>query len=172
MPDAGAVSHVQLIPTDDPARSEGSQLHLDQASPATATFFLGQAFLPVPPKLVKKIQTLEFLDMADLLTDNLELLQRRTLRPQALISPPAKGDRVKCLTFYLGCSVLLPTRRSLGKRTRKKARDLLAYLRLIVREAQTRENEGWREYDVALEDTRRQTPRCHGANRYHLYIYI
>ena len=36
-------------------------------------FFFSEASAPVPAKLVKKIQALEFVDMADLLPDNIEM---------------------------------------------------------------------------------------------------
>ena len=144
------MSHVQLIASDDPTRPVGGQLHLDQAAPATATFFLGQAFPPVPPKLVKKIHALEFMDVADLLTDNLELLRETDgASPSANLTTSKRRPHqvsnilswVQCFTTYAAIVM---------EEHPQKARDLLAYLRLIVREAQTNENEGWREYDVAF----------------------
>ncbi len=144
------MSHVQLIASDDPARSVGGQLHLDQKATTTATFFLGQDFPLVPPKLLKKIQALEFMDMVELLTDNLKLLQETDgASPRANLTTskrrPCQESNipswVQCFTTYAAI---------VTKAHRLKARDLLAYLRLIVLESQTNENERWREYDVAF----------------------
>lgn len=48
-------------------------MQLDKAAVAEeCPFLFRKAFLPVPPRLVKRIQLLEFVDMADVSLDNVD----------------------------------------------------------------------------------------------------
>ena len=44
-------------------------------------FSLAKAFPPIPAKLVKRIQSLEFIDLTELLPDNMGLMQRADSEP-------------------------------------------------------------------------------------------
>ena len=45
-------------------------------------FSLAEHFPPVPPKLVQKIQAGEFVDLAELLPDNMEMVRRASIEGQ------------------------------------------------------------------------------------------
>ena len=56
---------------------------------AAQPFLLSDGLAPVPPKLVAKIQKLDFVDMAELLRDNLEVQRREASQEQQQSTPPA-----------------------------------------------------------------------------------
>ena len=60
---------------DAEQRSQGTP-EVATSRSQTGLFFFSEAFAPVPVKLVKKIQALEFVDMANLLPDNIKMRRR------------------------------------------------------------------------------------------------
>ena len=52
-------------------------------NPPQQPFLLSKGLAPVPPKLVTKIQNLEFVDMAELLRDNLEVQRQVASQDQS-----------------------------------------------------------------------------------------
>ena len=112
-------------------------------------FILSAGLAPVPSKLVAKIQKLEFVDMAELLRDNLEL--QRQMRSQEQLSQPSSQPRnrqreipdilswVSCFGVYMAV---------LTSKYPEMTRQLLAYQTLIVREARRCGGNGWLAYDT------------------------
>ena len=112
-------------------------------------FILSAGLAPVPSKLVAKIQKLEFVDMAELLRDNLEL--QRQMRSQEQFSQPSSQPRnrrreipdilswVSCFGVYMAV---------LTSKYPEMTRQLLAYQTLIVREARRCGGNGWLAYDT------------------------
>ena len=119
-------------------------------------FKVGDGLPVVPPKLVAKIQRGEFVDMSELLKDNIEADRRRSLQDQGAaaaalmcsvwMSGKSGGRRevpdilswVQCFATY-ACV--------LGEAHPEKTKELWAYMSLIVREARRCGGSGWREYD-------------------------
>ena len=54
---------------------------------------VANSIVPVPGKLVSRIQALEYVDMRELLTDNLALAERLAALPQGLAPPKPPGER-------------------------------------------------------------------------------
>ena len=77
--------------TDKPPSSKPPSSDSSSQEDATQPFILSEGLPPDPAKLVSKIWKGEFVDMAELLRDNLEALRRGTLQdPSATDAPPAK----------------------------------------------------------------------------------
>ena len=103
---------------------------------------------PIPHRLVSRIQAGEFVEMRNLLADNISLHNQLEdfhghiwpstpahLRPR-LMEVPSLSSWVYCFCAYI--AVLAPDART---------RELLAYCRLIIREALRHGGSGWQEYD-------------------------
>ena len=58
-------------------------------------FMLGESLPVVPAKLVKKIKKGEFLDMSELLKDNVEAERRRSLSKGANVGARQQGERCR-----------------------------------------------------------------------------
>ena len=125
----------------------------DQAAAAKAAppFILGEGLPPIPAKLVAKIQRGEFVDMAELLRDNIEADRRRTKEGDADPSggqPSSSQTRreipdllswIQCFGVY-ACIV--------AKSHPDKLQQLLAYQTMLVREARRCGGNGWQAYDT------------------------
>ena len=111
-------------------------------------FVLSDGLAPVPAKLVARILRGEFVDMAELLHDNLEAQRRGVIQESSTISGDIKRGRreipdllswVQCFGTYMAVvTSAQPT----------KSRELLAYQTLIVREARRCGGRGWLAYDT------------------------
>ena len=111
-------------------------------------FVLSDGLAPVPAKLVARILRGEFVDMAELLRDNLEAQRRGVIQESSTISGDIKRGRreipdllswVQCFGTYMAVvTSAQPT----------KSRELLAYQTLIVREARRCGGRGWLAYDT------------------------
>ena len=64
-----------------------------QAGPSTPPFHLASSVPPIPAKLVRKIQALEFVEMRDLLPDNIALAERLEALPSH--RSPAKAPETR-----------------------------------------------------------------------------
>ena len=102
---------------------------------------LSSAFAPLPPKLVEKIQSGQYVEMQDLLADNMALqsqldaMHAHPAYPLAVVARPHLRDIHSLLTYSAVCS------------SDPQVRDLLTYGRLIIRESQRHGGSGWLEYD-------------------------
>ena len=131
-----------LAPTvQEPAVNAG------EAKPAHP-LVVGEGTPPVPDRLVELIQSGQFVDFAEVLPDNLELLRR--LQASVVTGATKAGYRrlrqmlslgtcVQC--FAISTAIVLRASPSRGL-------DLMAYLRLVVHEAQCHSETGWLLYDT------------------------
>lgn len=103
---------------------------------------------PFPPKLVQKVQSGTYIDMKEMLGDNIALLhQLEALNVSATLPalPGAMRPRfreVTSLVSWMYCYLAYTALRCQDPATR----DRLAYGRLIIREAQRYGSSGWLEY--------------------------
>ena len=101
---------------------------------------------PIPHRLVQRIQSGEFVEMRDLLADNVSLhTQLENLHGQTTVASTSIPFRprlreVPSLISWTYCFLAV---RSGDPQTR----DLLAYCRLLIREALRHGGNGWQEYD-------------------------
>lgn len=117
----------------------------------TAAFCLSPASAPFPRKLVDKIQSGQYVEMRELLTDNITLLQQLdSLNSQhTLLGLPGvckpRLREITSLPTWIFCFLAYAAIQCPDERTR----DILAYGRLIVREAQKLGFGGmsWIDYD-------------------------
>ena len=112
-------------------------------------FSLSPATQPFPQKLVDKIRSGQFVEMRELMADNISLMQQLegfsaqctvpalpgALKPR-LREPTTLPSWMYCFLGYLGIQATDP-----------KARVGLAYARLVIREAQRHGGSAWLEYD-------------------------
>ena len=114
---------------------------------ASLPFILGEGLPPVAAKLVVKIQRGDFVDMAELMRDNMEA-ERRAEQDGAIGSPFNKRSRrrevpdllswIQCFGTYISVVVT---------KSPAKVKQLLAYQTMIVREACRCGGKGWQAYD-------------------------
>lgn len=162
MPTAEAVQQLDLPVTDTTAATSVPSVVMVGEEPSGSSkttgdsvvpkapekpFILSEGLPPVPHKLAARIWRGEFIDMAELLRDNLEA-QRRTSASQqpASASSTAKNRRevpdllswVQCFGTYMAV---------VTSKAPHRMKQLLAYQTLIVREARRCGGRGWLAYD-------------------------
>lgn len=119
-------------------------------SPPGPGVSLSPATEPFPQKLVDRVRSGRYVDMRDLLADNIALLQQmETFSGQYACMPGLPGmlkpslRDVKTLPSWVYSFLAYIAIRTPDPTTR----DMLSYARLIVREAQRHSGTGWLEYD-------------------------
>ena len=120
------------------------------SSRATHPLLLSPSCAPLPRKLVDKIRNGEFIDMKELLTDNIALLwQLEEVQPgPSVIHHSLGGARprlreVSSITTWVYCFLYYCAIRT----DDLYLRNLLVYARLLIREALRHGGTGWLEYD-------------------------
>ena len=104
---------------------------------------------PFPQKLVDRACSGQFIEMRDLLTDNVSLLQQLETFGGQYPVPAMPGmlkprfREVTTLPSWLYCYIAYVAMRA----SDQGVRDMLAYARLIIREAQRHGGSGWLDYD-------------------------
>ena len=118
----------------------------DKPSPQPA-FLLGEGLPPVPPKLVDKIQRLEFVDMAELLGDNLEVQRRSSDQEPQPLSQSSRNRRreVPDILSWVSCFGVYAA--VLAAKHPNMVRQLFAYQTMVVQEARRCAGNGWQAYD-------------------------
>ena len=117
--------------------------------PKTPPFRMATSIVPIPGKLVKRIQALEYIDMRELLPDNIALAERLATLPQGLTppKPPSEreigGDRA-LLTWVSSFATYIAI---VAEAHPGRVGDMLAYMRLLIREAGKFGGSGWLTYD-------------------------
>ena len=106
---------------------------------------------PIPHRLVQHIRAGEFVDMRDLLADNISLHnQLEALHGQASLASPTsfcpRLREVPSLSSWVYCFAAYMAVLTTDPRTR----DMLAYRRLIIKEALRHGGTGWQEYDCTF----------------------
>ncbi len=110
---------------------------------------LSPATAPFPQKLVDKVRSGQFVDMRDLLTDNVSLLQQLETFGGHCSVPALPGalkprlQEIATLPSWLYCFLAYVAL----KAEDPGVRDMLAYARLLIREAQRHGGNGWLDYD-------------------------
>ena len=106
------------------------------------------AAAPIPANLVQRIQSGQFIEMRDLLADNIALLNQLSSLQGTVPLPLAIASRtclreVPSLASWLYCfNTYIAVRTS-----DPVARDMLSYSRFLIREALRHGGSGWLEYD-------------------------
>ena len=135
-----------------PSLSQGD-ITVTTAAPVSTSsvgVILSPALEPIPHRLVHRIRTGRFLEMRELLSDNialhdqLEAIQGHTslaVLPSTVLRTrqrevPSLVSWIYCFTAYVAVRTSDPL-----------ARDMLAYCRLLIREALRHGGQGWQEYD-------------------------
>lgn len=109
---------------------------------------LSPAADPIPPALVQKIQACGFIEMRDLLADNVALMNQITSLGGTLSLPPSTMNctrlcEVPSLIFWLYCFITYTAIRTSDPLTR----DMLAYACHEIGEVLRHGGTGWMEYD-------------------------
>ena len=117
------------------ATVQGPAVNACEAEPAHP-LVVREGTSPVPARLVKLIQSGQFVDFAELLPDNLELLRR--LQASAVTGANEAGHRrlrqVSSLGTWVQCFAIYAA--IVLRASPSRALDLMAYLQLVVHEAQ------------------------------------
>ncbi len=103
----------------------------------------------MPARLVKKILKGEYVDMAELLQDNMEV-ERRRAGPDGEMAQGSRPSRreIPDILSWLHCFSLYAA--IVGSRYPEKAKDLLAYQALMISEQRRCGRRGWLLYDAAF----------------------
>ena len=157
--------HLPLIGTERAASSEsadrtssGSEIVNAEKPIEVTPFTLGEGLPPVPAKLVAKILKGEFVDMVELLCDNMEAECRRPHTSNG--DPPSGSSRrevpdllswIQCFGVYAAVVI---------SKHPAKTKQLLAYQTMIVREARRCGGKGWLAYDSMFRQQATLVPDC------------
>ena len=118
-------------------------------NPAGLGVCLSPGSEPVPQKLVDKVLSGAYVDMKELLGDNISLLSQLESLNIAQTLPALPGSmkprlrEVSSLASWLYCFLAYAALRCPDK----ESRDRLVYARLVIREAQRHGGQGWLAYD-------------------------
>ena len=120
-------------------------------------FSLGRGFPLIPAKLVQKIQCWQYISMAELLPDNLELARRSSESPNNTMSCSSRSVRRRELSHdqngLLAWSVCFSTFAAiLGQKHPGKLKELLAYQATVIIEASRFNGRGWLPYDKMFRE--------------------
>lgn len=138
-----------------PPKAQGKS-NLCKAEP----FLLSEGLPPVPAKLVAKIQSGEFIDMAELLQDNIEATRRRGESDPPHCSSETKRPRREIPDFlsWLQCFGVYAS--VVANKYPQKFQQLMAYQTLMIREVRRCGGTGWFAYDTMF---RQQAANAKGA---------
>ena len=129
--------------------------------PSSLGMILSPSMEPIPPKLVQRITDGQFVEMRDLLQDNVTLQQQVDAIAGPFQLPPIPGltrprlRGVKSVTSWISCFLAYAA----VKTTDVNTRNHLAYARLLIQEALRHGGMGWLDYDrvfrkqVAIDPT-------------------
>lgn len=113
-----------------------------------APFIIGEALPVVPGKLVRKIVRGEFVDMAELLKDNLEMERRRLAGGESWQGQRPSRREVPDFESWLQCFSAYAA--VVGSRYPQKCRELWAYQAMMISEHRKCGGRGWLLYDSAF----------------------
>ena len=111
-------------------------------------FILSEALPVVPAKLVKRILRGEYVDMAELLKDNMEVERRRTVAEAEEGRARINRREVPDMLSWLQCFSLYAA--VVGSKFPEKFQDLWAYQATIIAEHRRCDGRGWRLYDAGF----------------------
>ena len=118
---------------------------------AAKDFSLSRAAIPVPAKLVGKIQALKFIDMRELLADNIKMMAHLESLPagsQAIQASSSHQREVPNIQSWVCafCSYIA----IVAEVHPHRVRDLLAYMQNLMRDATRYRGDGWCTYDYVF----------------------
>ena len=156
MPDTSAsIKHVKIF---NPAAVDLTQVQPSSDDSGTATvpscklnapFVLASAILPILAKIVLKIQSNQFVNMKDLLPDNVALLDKLDGLGQAFISSSGPRPHLWEVTSILSwASCLFKMIAIQSAANPDLVIDMCTYGVLILREASKHGGNGWSAYDA------------------------
>ena len=123
-----------------------------EVNPDSVPFVLSETLPVVPAKLVRKILSGEFVDMAELLKDNMEAERRRHSSDadamQGHLGQSSARREVPDLMSWLQCFSSYAA--VVCSKHPEKARELWAYQALMISEFRRCGGRGWRLYDTAF----------------------
>ena len=112
----------------------------------SAPFRFASSLAPIPAKLVQQIQALEFVEMRELLPDNVALAEHLAALQPSLGTPkqPEQREVDSLMTWVSSFSTYVAI---IAQAHPHRVLDMLAYMRLIIREATKYGGNGWLTYD-------------------------
>ena len=132
-----------------PSRCLGSEArpstHLIQPV-KPSPLILASCLPPVPARLVRRIQAFEFIEMRELLPDNIALSERLEALPShsSRDKVPHQREIGSLLTWVSSFATYVAV---ISESHPERVADMLMYMRLIVRESQKFSGLGWLTYD-------------------------
>ena len=127
----------------------------DEKGEDEAPFVLSEGLPAVPAKLVRKIQKGGYVDMAELLRDNMELCRRG--EEEKGNSSKSTRRSVPDLLSWVACFGLYAS--IVGDKNPHRVNELWAYQTLLVREARRCGGRGWQVYDSMFRQQAANNPR-------------
>ena len=151
---SGPTLNLPAIPTPSMTPSSALGVHSSTFDPKSrlAPFKFANSNVPIPSKLVKKIQAFEYIDMHELLLDNIALSERLIALPPGLAPPKPldereiEGDR----TLVTWVSSFATYVAIIAEAHPGRVCDMLAYMRLVMREASKFGGTSWLTYDAVF----------------------
>ena len=145
-------------PPENKGSKEGDGTTSASNAKSVTPFIMGESLPPIPAKLVTQIQKGEFVDMAELLRDNIEAERRRTKEggtggctsSQSRREVPDILSWIQCFGTY-ACIVAAVQP--------EKTQQLLAYQTMVVREARRCGGAGWQAYDTMFRQQVSNDPK-------------
>ena len=131
----------EVISIAQPVRADEESVSPPPKKRAVPVFVQGLGIPPVPGRLVEKILDGQFVDMAELLPDNIELLRRE----RSSSDSKARLRQISSITAWAQCFATFVAIRAQAAPATVLA--LLAYMRLLIREAARHPGLGWLSYD-------------------------
>ena len=163
-PDPASVVALNLPTLSEPARQDPPSQTTEPLSAAPTTislgnpgkeaahegapFIMGEALPVVPERLVKKILRGEFVDMAELLKDNIEVERRRLASGDTLQGPRLGRREMPDFESWLQCFSAYAA--VVTSKYPQKARELWAYQATMIAEHRKCGGRGWLLYDMAF----------------------
>ena len=148
---------VSSVPTVPPSPAAP----VPPAVPLTSPFSLASSFPPVPAKLVAKIKSLQFVELKELLPDNIAALEQNSAVARPHDQLPKLREVTSILTWI---SAFVTYAAIVAEAYPGRTKDLLAYSRLIVREASRGNGKGWLSYDRIFRQNAAANPSLSWAN--------
>ena len=137
------------VPAGDEIAPDPHKPPMDDSKVTTQQFSMGDGLPPVPAKVVEKILSGQFVDMAELLRDNLEVEWRRNTMESTTAGPvptarPVRRE-VPDLLSWVQCFGMFAS--VMASKFPEKVTQLLAYQTITIREARRCGGGGWQGYD-------------------------
>ena len=127
----------------------------------TKPFEMASSLSPIPAKLVKRIQALEFVEMRDLLPDNMALAERLEALPGSRMGQPQKNAEQWGIGLVIMWPSCFATYVAIVSQTHpERTMEMLAYMRLMIREAHKHGGNGWLTYDAVFRRNKQGKDRA------------